>query len=102
MTETRSVDVFDGAGKKTGAVELPAEVFDLELNSSLLHQVINAQLAAARQGTHATKTRSEVSGGVKRVPVAPARVRSAPRSGPVVVLSTVRSRVTIRKRPRRR
>ena len=51
MTETRSVDVFDGAGKKTGAVELPAEVFDLELNSSLLHQVINAQLAAARQGS---------------------------------------------------
>ena len=66
MTETRSVDVFDGAGKKTGAVELPAEVFDLELNSSLLHQVINAQLAAARQGTHATKTRSEVSGGGKK------------------------------------
>ena len=66
MTETRSVDVFDGAGKKTGAVELPAEVFDLELNSSLLHQVINAQLAAARQGTHATKTRSEGSGGGKK------------------------------------
>ena len=66
MTETRSVDVFDGAGKKTGAVELPAEVFDLELNSSLLHQGINAQLAAARQGTHATKTRSEVSGGGKK------------------------------------
>lgn len=66
MTETRSVDVFDGAGKKTGAVELPAEVFDLALNSSLLHQVINAQLAAARQGTHATKTRSEVSGGGKK------------------------------------
>lgn len=66
MTETRSIDVLDSAGKKTGTVELPGEVFDLDLNMPLVHQVVTAQLAAARQGTHATKTRGEVSGGGKK------------------------------------
>lgn len=66
MTQTRSIDVLDGTGKKTGTVELPSEVFDLDLNIPLVHQVVNAQLAAARQGTHATKTRGDVSGGGKK------------------------------------
>lgn len=66
MTQNRSIDVLDAAGKKSGTVELPGDVFDLDLNVALLHQVVNAQLAAARQGTHATKTRGDVSGGGKK------------------------------------
>jgi large subunit ribosomal protein L4 len=61
-----SLDVVDAAGKKTGSVDLPAAVFDVQTNVPLLHQVVVAQLAAARQGTHSTKGRGEVSGsGVK-------------------------------------
>ncbi|MCI7551224.1 MAG: 50S ribosomal protein L4 [Actinomycetaceae bacterium] len=57
------VDVLDYAGEKTDTVTLPGTLFDIEANVSLLHQVVNAQLAAARQGTHKTKTRGEVRGG---------------------------------------
>ncbi|MBR6458689.1 MAG: 50S ribosomal protein L4 [Actinomycetaceae bacterium] len=60
------VDVLDASGKKTGTAELPAELFDLEVNVPLIHQVVTAQLAAARRGTHATKTRGMVSGGGKK------------------------------------
>jgi large subunit ribosomal protein L4 len=53
--------------KANGAkIELPAEVFDVELNVALIHQVVVAQLAAARQGTASTKTRGEVRGGGKK------------------------------------
>jgi large subunit ribosomal protein L4 len=48
------------------SVELPAEVFDVQINVPLIHQVVVAQLAAARQGTHDTKTRGEVRGGGKK------------------------------------
>ena len=48
---------------KTLTVDLPAEIFDVQTNVPLIHQVVVAQLAAARQGTHATKTRGKVSGG---------------------------------------
>jgi len=61
-----SLDVIDSAGKKTGSVNLPAEVFDVQTNVPLLHQVVVAQLAAARQGTHSTKTRGEVSGAGRK------------------------------------
>jgi large subunit ribosomal protein L4 len=44
-------------------VELPAEIFDVQVNIPLIHQVVVAQQAAARQGTHDTKTRGEVRGG---------------------------------------
>jgi large subunit ribosomal protein L4 len=57
------VDVKTAAGKNSGSVELPAEIFDVEVNVPLIHQVVVAQLAAARQGTHSTKSRGEVSGG---------------------------------------
>ncbi|MEE9244175.1 MAG: 50S ribosomal protein L4 [Mycobacterium sp.] len=53
-------------GKKNGTVTLPAELFDVEPNIALMHQVVTAQLAAKRQGTHATKTRAQVSGGGKK------------------------------------
>ncbi len=60
------IDVQTPAGKKDGSVELPAALFDVEPNIALMHQVVIAQLAAARQGTHSTKTRGEVSGGGKK------------------------------------
>ncbi|ALD64536.1 50S ribosomal protein L4 [Glutamicibacter soli] len=47
-------------------VELPAEIFDVQTNVPLLHQVVVAQLAAARQGTHKVKDRSEVSGAGRK------------------------------------
>src|SRR4051794_38550428 len=52
--------------KKGATIELPAEVFDAKTNIALIHQVVVAQLAAARQGTHKTKTRGEVRGGGKK------------------------------------
>src|SRR5699024_1136742 len=48
---------------KKVSVGLPAELYDVEANVALMHQVVNARLDAARQGTHATKTRVEVYGG---------------------------------------
>jgi large subunit ribosomal protein L4 len=60
------IDVHTPDGKLDGSVELPAALFDAEANIALLHQVVNAQLAAARQGTHSAKTRAEVSGGGKK------------------------------------
>ncbi|MCF4122770.1 50S ribosomal protein L4 [Antribacter sp. KLBMP9083] len=62
----QTVDVLDAQGKKTGTAELPSEVFDVALNVPLIHQVVVAQRAAARQGTHSTKTRGEVSGGGRK------------------------------------
>lgn len=58
-----SLDVIGLDGKKSGSVELPPEVFEVPANIPLLHQVVVAQLAAARQGTHKAKTRGEVRGG---------------------------------------
>ncbi len=51
---------------KVVQVDLPAEIFDVEVNVPLIHQVVVAQQAAARQGTHATKTRGEVRGGGRK------------------------------------
>jgi large subunit ribosomal protein L4 len=59
----RQVDVRTPAGETTGSVTLPGALFDADANVSLMHQVVVAQLAAARQGTHSTKTRGEVRGG---------------------------------------
>ncbi|WP_066529475.1 50S ribosomal protein L4 [Corynebacterium bouchesdurhonense] len=61
-----TLDVHTADGKTNGSVELPAEWFDREASIPLMHQVVTAQLAAARQGTHATKTRGMVSGGGKK------------------------------------
>ncbi|MFZ2527924.1 MAG: 50S ribosomal protein L4 [Rhodococcus sp. (in: high G+C Gram-positive bacteria)] len=68
-TETATkltLDVKAPGGKSTGTVDLPSEIFDAPANIALLHQVVVAQLAAARQGTHSTKTRGEVRGGGKK------------------------------------
>lgn len=59
MSDPIKIDVI---GSKEQA-ELPSELFDTQANIPLMHQVVVAQLAAARQGTHATKTRAMVSGG---------------------------------------
>lgn len=66
MSASLTVDVHNVQGEKSGSVELPANVFDVQANIALMHQVVVAQLAAARQGTHKTKTRGEVSGGGKK------------------------------------
>ena len=61
-----TLDVHTADGKTNGSVDLPAELFDHEASIALMHQVVTAQLAAARQGTHATKTRGMVRGGGKK------------------------------------
>jgi large subunit ribosomal protein L4 len=61
-----SVDVLDVKGKKAGSVELPADLFDVQTNVPLIHQVVVAQLAAARQGTQSTKRHGQVSGTGKK------------------------------------
>lgn len=61
-----TLDVHTADGKTNGSVDLPADLFDREASIPLMHQVVVAQQAAARQGTHATKTRGMVSGGGKK------------------------------------
>jgi large subunit ribosomal protein L4 len=61
-----AVDIRTPAGKASGTVDLPAEIFDVQVNVPLIHQVVVAQLAAARQGSAKTKTRAEVSGGGRK------------------------------------
>ena len=66
MAETTKLDVLDVAGKKAGSVDLPADLFDAQTNVPLIHQVVVAQQAAARQGTQSTKRHGEVSGTGKK------------------------------------
>jgi large subunit ribosomal protein L4 len=61
-----TIDVLNAKGKKAGSVDLPAELFDAQVNIPLIHQVVVAQQAAARQGTHSTKTRGQVAGGGRK------------------------------------
>jgi large subunit ribosomal protein L4 len=63
---TANLDVVDAKGKKAGSVDLPPAIFDVQTNVPLIHQVVTAQLAAARQGTHKTKGRGEVSGAGRK------------------------------------
>jgi large subunit ribosomal protein L4 len=63
---TQSASTGAAKSAKVVDVDLPAEIFDAEVNVPLIHQVVVAQQAAARQGTHATKTRGEVRGGGKK------------------------------------
>lgn len=61
-----TLEIKNAEGQKVGSVELPAEIFDVQTNIPLIHQVVTAQLAAARQGTQKAKNRGEVSGGGKK------------------------------------
>ena len=63
---TLALDVHKADGKKAGSVELPAALFDVRTYLPLIHQVVVAQRAAARQGTHSTKRRGEVSGAGRK------------------------------------
>ena len=60
------IEVKNITGKATGSIDLPAAIFDVQANVPLIHQVVVAQLAAARAGTHKAKNRGEVSGGGKK------------------------------------
>ncbi len=60
------LEVRTADGKTDGTVTLPAAVFDVQVNVPLIHQVVVAQLAAARQGTASTKTRADVRGGGRK------------------------------------
>jgi large subunit ribosomal protein L4 len=67
MSAPQEINVLSAEGDDLArTVELPAEVFDVQVNIPLIHQVVVAQLAAARQGTHDTKTRGEVRGGGRK------------------------------------
>jgi large subunit ribosomal protein L4 len=61
-----TVDVRTAAGETNGTVELPDDIFDAQASIPLLHQVVVAQLNAARQGTHKVKSRGEVAGGGRK------------------------------------
>ena len=61
-----TIDIKDAKGAKAGTFDLPEEIFDVQVNVPLIHQVVTAQLNAARQGTHKAKNRGEVSGGGKK------------------------------------
>jgi len=61
-----TLNVIDSKGKTVGTVDLPAETFDVQTNVPLIHQVVVAQRAAARQGTHNTLRRGEVSGAGRK------------------------------------
>ena len=61
-----TIDIVNAKGSKAGSVDLPADIFDVQVNIPLIHQVVVAQLAAARQGTHSTKSRGEVRGGGRK------------------------------------
>ena len=66
MADKLTADLYTADGKSQGDVELNADIFGIEPNTAVMHQVVTAQLAAARAGTHSTKTRSEVRGGGRK------------------------------------
>ncbi len=64
--KSNTLSIVSPKGGRSGSVELPAAIFDQQTNVPLIHQVVTAQLAAARQGTHKTKGRGEVSGSGRK------------------------------------
>ena len=63
MADTLTAPLFTADGAESGTVELDSSIFGIEPNVAVMHQVVTAQLAARRSGTHSTKTRAEVRGG---------------------------------------
>src|SRR3984885_3226735 len=61
-----TINIVSPSGEAAGTAELPDAIFAAKVNVPLIHQVVIAQRAAARQGTHATKTRGMVSGGARK------------------------------------
>ena len=106
-SKNQQIDVHTPAGNKDGSVELPAALFDVEANIALMHQVVEAQLAAKRQGTHSTKTRGDVRGGGKKPyrQKGTGRARQGSTRAPQftgAASCTARSRATTASAPRRR
>lgn len=66
MASKINADLYSADGTPQGQVELNEDIFGIEPNKDVMHQVVTAQLAAARQGTHSTKTRAEVRGGGRK------------------------------------
>jgi large subunit ribosomal protein L4 len=66
VADQLTAELFAADGKQAGEVELNPDIFGIEPNLAVMHQVVNAQLAAARAGTHSTKTRAEVRGGGRK------------------------------------
>jgi large subunit ribosomal protein L4 len=66
MADKLTADLYSADGSKQGTVDLEPTIFGIEPNMAVMHQVVTAQLAAARAGTHSTKTRSEVRGGGRK------------------------------------
>lgn len=66
MAETLTADLYTADGARKGEVELNESIFGIEPNTDVMHQVVTAQLAARRAGTHSTKTRAEVRGGGRK------------------------------------
>jgi large subunit ribosomal protein L4 len=66
VADQLTAELFAVDGKQTGEVELNPDIFGIEPNVAVMHQVVTAQLAAARAGTHSTKTRAEVRGGGRK------------------------------------
>lgn len=60
------ISIVDNTGGAVGTADLPSEIFDVKVNMPLIHQVVVGQLAAARQGTHAVKSRGQVAGGGRK------------------------------------
>ena len=66
MADQLTAELYTADGSRTGEVELNPDIFGIEPNTAVMHQVVNAQRAAARAGTHSTKTRAEVRGGGRK------------------------------------
>ena len=63
MADKLTADLYTADGTSKGSVDLNPDIFGIEPNRDVMHQVVTAQLAAKRAGTHSTKTRAEVRGG---------------------------------------
>ncbi len=66
MADQLTAELYTADGTRSGEVDLNPDIFGIEPNEAVMHQVITAQLAAARAGTHSTKTRAEVRGGGRK------------------------------------
>lgn len=82
-----TVQTYDTQGKETGAVELPEAVFGIKPHKAVLHEVLVAQMASRRLGTHSTKTRGEVAGSTRKIwrQKGTGRARHGSRKAPIFV-----------------
>lgn len=79
--------VLDSSGKQVSTTELPADIFEIEVNVGLMHQAYLRQMANARSGSHSTKTRGEVQGSTAKIyrQKGTGRARHGARTAPIFV-----------------